>query len=124
MEIQKHLSFTMNNGLTEVSVLLNDLSHQKVLVSVKNIESEEPPIESELSYEDFENQYLTNADNPSESVKVLSKGFVKLRDGSISTFEKDQEKNEVKLITEDGREQKISLETFNNLLNDKHFELD
>jgi len=124
MEIQKHLSFTMNNGLTEVSVLLNDLSHQKVLVSVKNIESEEPPIESELSYDDFENQYLNNADNPSESAKVLSKGFVKLRDGSISTFEKDQEKNEVKLITEDGREQKISLETFNNLLNDKHFELD
>ncbi len=124
MEIQKHLSFTMNNGLTEVSVLLNDLSHQKVLVSVKNIESEEPPIESELSYDDFENQYLINADNPSESAKVLSKGFVKLRDGSISTFEKDHEKNEVKLITEDGREQNISLETFNNLLNDKHFELD
>ena len=41
----------MNNGLTEVSVLLNDLSHQKVLISVKNIESEEPPIESELSYD-------------------------------------------------------------------------
>jgi hypothetical protein len=124
MEIQKHLSFTINNGLTEVSVLLNDLSHQKVLVSVKNIESEEPPIESELSYDDFENLYLINADNPSESAKVLSKGFVKLRDGSISTFEKDQKKNEVKLITEDGREQKITLETFNNLLNDKHFELD
>jgi len=124
MEIQKHISFAMNNGLTEVSVLLNDLSHQKVLISVKNIESEEPPIESELSYEDFENQYLINADNPTESAKVLSKGFVKLRDGSISTFEKDQEKNEVKLITEDGREQKISLEVFNNLLNDKHFELD
>ena len=54
----------------------------------------------------------------------MSKGFVKLRDGSISTFEKDQETNEVKLITEDGREQKITLEVFNNLLNDKHFELD
>ena len=124
MEIQKHLSFTMNNGLTEVAVLLNDLSHQKVLVSVKNIESEEPAIESEHSYEDFESQYLINADNPTESAKVLSKGFVKLRDGSISTFEKDQETNEVKLITEDGREQTISLEIFNNLLNDKHLELD
>ena len=124
MEIQKHLSFAMHNGLTEVSVLLNDLSHQKVLISVKNIESEEPALESELSYEDFENQYLNNADNPSESAKVLSKGFVKLRDGSISTFVKDQETNEVKLTTEDGREQKITLEIFNNLLNDKHFELD
>ena len=124
MEIQKHLSFAMHNGLTEVSVLLNDLSHQKVLISVKNIESEELALESELSYEDFENQYLNNADNPSESAKVLSKGFVKLRDGSISTFVKDQETNEVKLTTEDGREQKITLEIFNNLLNDKHFELD
>jgi uncharacterized membrane protein YgaE (UPF0421/DUF939 family) len=124
MEIQKHLSLTMHNGLTEVALLLNDLSHQKVLVAVKNMESEEPAIESELSYEDFENQYLNNADHSSASANVLSKGFVKLRDGSISTFEKDQETKQVKLITEDGRVQTITLEIFTHLLNDKHFELD
>jgi hypothetical protein len=54
----------------------------------------------------------------------LSKGFVKLRDGSISTFEKDQETEQVKLVTDDGREQTITLEIFTNLLNDKHLELD
>lgn len=124
MEIQKHLSFTMNNGLTEVAVLLNDLSHQKVLVAVKNIESEEPALESEHSYEEFETQYLSYADIQKETAKILNKGFVKLRDGSISTFEKDQETEQVKLITEDGREQTIPLEIFNNLLNDKHLELD
>jgi hypothetical protein len=124
MEIQKHLSFTMNNGLTEVAVLLNDLSHQKVLVAIKNIESEEPPIESEHSYEEFESKFLTYADIQKESAKILSKGFVKLRDGSISTFEKDQETEQVKLVTDDGREQTITLEIFTNLLNDKHLELD
>jgi len=73
MEIQKHLSFTMNNGLTEVAVLLNDLSHQKVLVVIKNIESEEPPIESEHSYEEFESKFLTYADIRKNQPKYWAK---------------------------------------------------
>jgi len=123
MKIQKDLSFSMHNGITEVAVLLNDMSHQKVLVSVKNIESEEPAIESELSYEDFENQYLSQADVSTEILGSLSKGAVTLRDGSSSQFEKDINNGTVSLITSDGRIQVIDMETFNELLKTKHFEL-
>ena len=123
MKIQKYLSFTMHNGLTEVAILLNDMSHQKVLVSVKNIESEEPAVESELSYEDFENQYLSQADVSTEVLGVLSKGAVTLRNGTSSRFEKDINNGTVNLITSDGRVQVIDMETFNELLKTKHFEL-